>query len=538
MIPSCSWIKKLALRKTNREIACCLRSFSGWIFQFALILFSANAAIGQEQLLDKPITIGRQHTTLYNALNLISEKSGCFFVYDSEIVESDKHVKLEADHQPLKQVLEKLLNNPQLTFKVIDQHILIYRINNEPLVADQVPALKPAQDSARNFVIKGHIFDNQDKKPIPYASIGILEGNTGTIANADGFFILKLPAEYARSSISISHLGYENQEIPVRLLNEQRFDIYLERRIISIQEVIIRYVDPMTLISKAMQQRAANNNLNPVYMTTFYREGVQKNGRVLGYSEAVFKVFKSSYEHNEQSDQVKLLKSRNIQNINQTDTLQLKLKAGILASLQLDIVKCIPTFLDESEFTDYTFSYADLVSYNTQNVYAITFAQKKQVEEPLYTGTVFIDKESFAILGAEFEINPQYLNQAANYLIVKKSRKLIVKLEKITYSISYMNYNGRYYLNHARCDIALKTRTRNHLSFDNFNTFLETATCHIDTVNVARFGKQEVIKPNVVFSDASYVYDEAFWGNYNIIAPEEKLNEALSRISSKIEEIE
>ena len=113
-----------------------------------------------------------------------------------------------------------------------------------------------------------------------------------------------------------------------------------------------------------------------------------------------------------------------------------------------------------------------------------------------------------------------------------------MKLEKIKYSISYLNYNGRYYLNHSRCDISVKTRTRNHLSFDNFNTFLETATCHIDTANVGRFGKQEVIKPNVVFSDASYVYDEAFWGNYNIIAPEEKLNEALSRISSKIEKIE
>jgi hypothetical protein len=55
---------------------------------------------------------------------------------------------------------------------------------------------------------------------------------------------------------------------------------------------------------------------------------------------------------------------------------------------------------------------------------------------------------------------------------------------------------------------------------------------------VARFGKQEIIKPNVVFSDAPYKYDETFWGDYNIIAPEEKLSDALSRITSKIEKIE
>lgn len=537
MIPFCSWIIRPAQRKIKLNPVHVLSFFPGWILHIGLILFSASTVWGQEQLLQKTISIERQNTTLYNALNLISAKADCFFVYDSKTIESDKRVQLEAYHETLKQVLEKILDNPRLSFKVIDQHILIYPVTDVAHIADQA-SQAAAPDTARNIIIKGHIFDNLDKKPVPFASIGIQEENIGTITNTDGFFMVKLPVKFAGSLLSVSHLGYQNQKIPIVLLNEQRIDIFLERRIISIQEVIIRYVDPQVLIAKAMAQRPANNSMKPVYMTTFYREGVQKNGRVLSYSEAVFKIYKSPFEYNEQSDQVKLLKSRNIQNINQSDTSLLKLKAGILASLQLDIVKCIPTFLDEPELAAYTYSYADIVSYNSQNVYAITFVQKKQVEEPLYSGTLFIDKESLAILGAEFEINPQYLDQAANYLIVKKSRKLIVKLEKIKYSISYMNYNGRYYLNHAKCDITLKTRKRNHLAFDYFSTFLETATCHIDTANVARFGKQEVIKPNVVFSDASYVYDEAFWGDYNIITPEEKLKEALSRIASKIEKIE
>ena len=31
-------------------------------------------------------------------------------------------------------------------------------------------------------------------------------------------------------------------------------------------------------------------------------------------------------------------------------------------------------------------------------------------------------------------------------------------------------------------------------------------------------------------------YDEGFWGDFNVILPEDKLNEAISRITSKIEE--
>ena len=71
-----------------------------------------------------------------------------------------------------------------------------------------------------------------------------VEENIGTITNNDGFFTLKIPASLIGTSLVVSHLGYMSQRIPVQLLNEQQVDFYLDRRIISIQEVIIRYIDP------------------------------------------------------------------------------------------------------------------------------------------------------------------------------------------------------------------------------------------------------------------------------------------------------
>jgi hypothetical protein len=232
-----------------------------------------------------------------------------------------------------------------------------------------------------------------------------------------------------------------------------------------------------------------------------------------------------------------MLKSRKVQNENPRDTVFLKLKAGVLSALQLDIVKCVPGFLDLTPPAEYNYTYSDLVSYSSKDAYAITFVQKENLEKALYTGTVYIEKESFAILGADFEINPDFLDIAADELVLKKSRRLIVKLEKINYSVSYMPFNGRYYLKHARCDIQLKTRLRNRLSSDNFNTFLELATCSIDTSGVERFPRQEVMKPNVVFSEQPYDGNDAFWGDFNVIIPEAKLTEALSKIIGKIEEI-
>lgn len=502
-----------------------------------LFLFISFSLVAQESLLNKTITIPKQHTTLYNALNLISEKSGCLFIYDSQVVESEKRVKLVAENQTLKSVLDNILDNPEITYKVIGQHILIYRVKKESLHVNQLQPSLPAQDTIKTILIKGHIYDNENKTPVPYATIGIVEENMGTITNMDGYFMLKIPASYSGSFLVVSHMGYMSQSIPIQLLNEQKVDIFLERRIISIQEVIIRYIDPNSIIKKAMENRHVNNNLEPVYTTSFYREGVQKNSRYISYSEAVFKIYKSSFLHDEHADQVKLLKSRKIENTNPKDTVFLKLKAGILSALQLDIVKCVPDFLDISSSSNYSFTFSDVVSYNSKDAYAITFIQNRGITDPLYTGTLYIDKENFAILGADFEINPEYLEKAAENLVLKKSRKLNVTLEKISYSVSYTPFNGKYFMNHARCDIKLKTRLKRHFSSDNFNTFLELATCNIDTINVVKFSREEVIKPNMVFSEAQYTNDDSFWGEYNSIAPEEKVSEAISKIIGEIEKI-
>ena len=61
-------------------------------------------------------------------------------------------------------------------------------------------------------------------------------------------------------------------------------------------------------------------------------------------------------------------------------------------------------------------------------------------------------------------------------------------------------------------------------------------TCKIDTADVTRFTRNEVLPTRTVFAETNFTYDEDFWEGFNVILPEEKLNEAITRISSKIEE--
>lgn len=59
-------------------------------------------------------------------------------------------------------------------------------------------------------VLSGKITEEKSGLPIPYASIGISGKHYGTLSNADGFFILKLPYLTDKDTLKISAIGYES----------------------------------------------------------------------------------------------------------------------------------------------------------------------------------------------------------------------------------------------------------------------------------------------------------------------------------------
>ena len=70
------------------------------------------------------------------------------------------------------------------------------------------------------------------------------------------------------------------------------------------------------------------------------------------------------------------------------------------------------------------------------------------------------------------------------------------------------------------------------------HTWFEMGTCKLDTNQVSRFARSEALPTRSIFGETQFAYDEKVRGNFNVIPPEEKLNEAIGKISSKIEETE
>jgi hypothetical protein len=305
----------------------------------------------------------------------------------------------------------------------------------------------------------------------------------------------------------------------------------------TIQEVIIRYNDPLFILRSAIEKKSENYSDKPVYLLNFYREGVMRNNRFINYSEALFQTYKSSYNDQFQNDQVRLIQSRTISNTDRSDTLILKIRAGIRSALELDFIKNVPGFIDPEFMTEYIYSNADIINFDGKQVYAVEFEQKEHIKDPLFTGTIYIDVESLAFIGAEFEVHPRYIDKAHSQFMVRRNREFRASVEKAAYTVSYKYFDGLFYLNHVRADLNIRYRKRYQIFSRNFLVFVEMVTSRIDTGDVGRFRRRDALRTDRVFMDGEHVYDPEFWRGYSIITPEKDITDALSRIESSIESV-
>jgi len=511
-------------------------SKSSLVFCVLGSLLLGNTLYAQnETVFQKEITLPGQNNSIYQILNQVSRQTGYFFIYDSQIIDNDQKVRVRRGNYSIGELLENILDDESLNYRVLEKYIIIYRsITNEEDIV-QTDDDKETEHEAK-LLIRGKILDAANGKALPFASITLKGRALGVTSNQDGLFNIRIPAELLEDSLHISYVGYESRILPVELLLEGEYHIYLDLGMISLQEVIISYYDPYVILRKALEVRSELYPRQPSHHTSFYREGAFKGDMILNYSEAIFRINKTAY-HSPINDQVMLLKSRNINNLDLEDTLMLRLKAGIRSVLDLDVMKSLPEFLMTEYFSDYKLNSANLVAYEAGLAYAIEFREADHVREPMYRGVIYIDRETLAILKVDFEVHPAYLRRNERRFIPRRSPDHITRIQSMQYSVQYRYWEGVYHLNHVRGDVDIRIRPKNRLFGNNYNIFFEMAVVNIDTLRTDRFRRRESLNTRIVFSDQNFVYDHDFWKDYNIILPEKKISEALQEMNLELESL-
>jgi hypothetical protein len=485
-------------------------------------------ATGQENVLSRRYSFSSGNIKTEAALNIISQRTGYYFTYDSRIVDSESRTALDFEEGTLNEILRRVLKSDSLQFSLVGNHIIISRIPSNPVVEISIA------NAETIYQLSGQVVDSENGEPLPFATVGVKNKPRGTVTNIDGIFTMNLASGFLNDTLAISYLGYMNREIPVIYAVGNDFSIKMFRDYIPIPEIIIRTQPPLEIIRKSNRAVPDNFGTTPASMQGFYREGILKGRDLQLYSEAVLQIYKSSYSNARFNDQVKVIRSRKTENITSGDTVLVRLKAGLGTSLLLDGVRNLFEFMDEENFHQYRYNTTDIVTIDDATAYVIEFEQMDFIREPLFRGSLMVHTANYALMQADFEINPAYIGKSADAFVSGANRGYTIKPVSVRYRVSYSKRGDRYYLSHVRGDLRFSIKKRRRV-FNTFtDVFFEMAVTSANTSDITRFEKDEIIPLESVFSRTVNGYDPRFWGDFDFLRPEDDLMKALDRINLKI----
>ena len=154
-----------------------------------------------------------------------------------------------------------------------------------------------------------------------------------------------------------------------------------------------------------------------------------------------------------------------------------------------------------------------------------------------YEGKIYLNSVDLAVLAVEISISREALDKIGRSLVVKNARRMQANPESVNYHVNYRKIGDKYFLNMVRGELTFRVKRKRKLFSTNYKTVFELATHNVDTVDIERFERSEVIKLKGIFIDENYQYDNDFWGDYNYIIPNQSLEEALIRIQKKMDSI-
>lgn len=394
-----------------------------------------------------------------------------------------------------------------------------------------------AQQADSAYVLRGRVFGGDTNKPLVNASITVQQVNVSSVTNQDGYFSIRIPVSTQNSQLIIHHLGYENKEIPViTLIDSPNNHIILNPSPIQLNEVLVVSGDGTNLVREALQRIPENYPENPNMMVAFYRESVKKGSNYISLVEAVLDVYKASYR-SYNNDQARIYIGRKATDISPRDTVLLKYQGGISDALMLDIAKN-PEIVFGTDAAEYVFHIEGLININNKPHYVISFEPHPGIEDILFRGKIYLDAASLAFARMEFNMNVEDRKDAAAIFIRRKPSKMRVDVNSAQYVVNYLENNGKWYFNYSGTEVSFRVRWTNRF----FGLFATTYTIDSEIAitdryndNVVKFPRSERIRSTDVIAErVEYFLDPNFWGEYNVIEPDQQINDAIKRLSNKL----
>ena len=376
--------------------------------------------------------------------------------------------------------------------------------------------------------VSGKVMDSRTGQMLPAVNITVPGKNYATVSNADGVFVIKSDAPIRE--LVFSYLGYKTLRMNVsgeQVIARLAPDIYL------LDPSSIVSGDPLEIVRSAIVAVRNNYSQKPELLRGFYRETLQKRGRYISVTEAVSRIYKSSYSLSVNYDKAALDKSRIIVSQRRRDTLSVKMMGGPALAVTADVVKDHQFLFSDIIDKLYVFRMGHPEYIGDRLQFVIHLSPGIEAPYPLYEGTLYVDRETLAFTRIELYMDMSDPIKATRQMLIRKPAGLRFVPKEVSYVMSYRPSGSISRLEYFRATMAFDCDWKKRGINTSYNLVNETVIT--DVLEPAEpIARGEQFRPTDILVDkAAFFTDPAFWEDYNIIAPSESLEHAVNRLKKE-----
>ncbi len=185
------------------------------IFLQVFCILAASAQVDLQQEID----FSARSLPLDKALNKLSSKAAISIAFSDKLIPEDVRVTAKFKQERVQQILDYLLHNTGLAYKVIGDQVVVFK-----------------SGEGRRFTISGYIRDATNGERLIGCHIQALGSNKGAVTNAYGFYSLTLPEGMVQ--VRFSYLGFKPVTRQIDLDGNHRLDLELQPDLF-IQEILV-----------------------------------------------------------------------------------------------------------------------------------------------------------------------------------------------------------------------------------------------------------------------------------------------------------
>lgn len=383
---------------------------------------------------------------------------------------------------------------------------------------------------------KGKVVNNSGDA-LNSAYLAVEGTNISTVTNNEGEFSLKIPTSLGNVMVRVSHLGYQSRALPLDFFKTGKVVIELQESMEELSEVsLLTYTDPEAVVRNMLKNRGSNYFDDRATMTAFYRETIKRGRKNVSLSEAVVTIHKTPYT-SVGKDDIALVKARKTADYDRLDTVALKLRGGPYNPLSIDLMKNPTYIFGQDELERFTFSFDNPTKINDRYLYVVDF-EEQNTGMPWYYGKLFIDAESFTLVKASFNLNVDNRRAATDLFVKKKPGGTKVYPVEVHYDVHYRERDGRWYYGYGNTQLEFVVNWKRRLFNSRYKVNSELAVTDWKVNTEGRVKKDSTfLNERVVMADDITGFNDlAFWGENNIIEPDESIENAIEKIRKNLQQ--